>query len=320
MKYVDRKPSKASANYFYGVDVNDKVAVQNEFERLKKQHRIVTIVVIIALAILSIVFFDFLRVNYIGGKPIFAIENKVEHGTMFSGLGYKVLYCDNGERYTESVLYKSCGEIDQNKFSNVLYERLVEYSVDNKMIDKNNLEFLRVNNFLFDEYNDEGGSDYHVNVSFSCNDGTSNCFKTKKEFYDIKDADIYVRFNKFNEVYDIIYFKNSGEQYKKLSEIYEEKIKEYMINNNMINIENLRSYSIKLIENSGRYVFRDNVYPDSYLVEINYLCNDNGNSCVEPFDRQDQEGDFSNLSFYASVFVDMDDNVILVGPKEYLKL
>ena len=59
MKIIDKKPMETPENVFYGIDVNNKVAVEKEFYRLKKQHRNVTIVVIVALLILGIFVFDF---------------------------------------------------------------------------------------------------------------------------------------------------------------------------------------------------------------------------------------------------------------------
>ena len=133
MKIVDKKVDEIPENKFYGVDVNNKQAVEQEFLRLKKQHKTVTIVVIVALLILGIIFFDFCRVNFMDAKPIFAVEEKVERGTLFSGLGYKVLYCNNGDRYVGSVLYKTCVEQDEVEFTNLIYEKLVNYLKDEKL-------------------------------------------------------------------------------------------------------------------------------------------------------------------------------------------
>ena len=75
MNIVNKKPQQTK-NVFYGVDVNDKQAVEKEYKRLQSQHRKITILVIIVLAFLGVVGFDFYRVNFIGGKPIFAVHKK----------------------------------------------------------------------------------------------------------------------------------------------------------------------------------------------------------------------------------------------------
>ena len=56
------------------------------------------------------------------------------------------------------------------------------------------------------------------------------------------------------------------------------------------------------------------------MVEINYMCLDNGNECVHAVDKKDYEGDYSNLIFFASMFVDENGDVKLIGPREYLDL
>lgn len=320
MNIIDKKPQEQQENYFYGVNVNDKEAVQKEFERLQQQHKKVTIVVVVALVILGIIFFDFARVNFIGGKPIFAISSKVENGTLFSGLGYKVLYCDNGERIVGSVLYQTCDEVDEKTFSNVVYKELLDYGYENKILIRDDLKTFTINSVTFDEKNAEGGSDYLVNIKYECKDGTGNCFKTSKEFSDYNNVNLYVAFNKYNEVYNVFHFKSSGVYTEQLTATLVENMKKYMIDNTKLTVDNLRSFTIKLVENHGKYKFRGNEYYDSYLVEVNYMCNDGTNTCVVPFDNQDQEGDFANLSFYTSVFVDVDNNVVLMGPKEYFDL
>ena len=68
------------------------------------------------------------------------------------------------------------------------------------------------------------------------------------------------------------------------------------------------------------YKFRNNTYSDSYLVKIRYMCVDNGNTCVHPLDDTDMEGDFTNLMFYGSMFVNSEGKVLLFGPKEYFDL
>ena len=320
MKIIDKKPMETPENVFYGIDVNNKVAVEKEFYRLKKQHRNVTIVVIVALLILGIFVFDFFRVNYFDAKPILAIEKKVKKGTLFTGLGYNVLYCKNGERYVGSVLYKTCEEPDMIEFSNLIYEKVVDYAVDKKILDKSNLKEFNFVTLTFDENNDKGGSDYLVNITYQCKNDSVTCFKTKKEFFSTENVNLYIRINKYNEVYDIIPFKTTGAYYKSLVESFTESAKLYLIENEKLDEVNLRSFKIKLTENYGKMKFRGTVYADSYLIEINYMCVDNGNECVKAVDKKDYEGDYSNLVFYASMFIDEEGNVSLIGPREYFDL
>ena len=56
------------------------------------------------------------------------------------------------------------------------------------------------------------------------------------------------------------------------------------------------------------------------LVQITYLCNDNSNTCVHALDDNDLDGEFTNLMFYGSMFLDKENNVLLFGPKEYFDL
>ena len=320
MKIIDKKPMETPENVFYGVDVNNKAAVEKEFLRLKKRHRTVTIVAVVALLILGVIVLDFCRVNFYEAKPIFATEESVERGTLFSGIGYKVLYCNNGERYVGSVIYKTCAEQDEVKFTNLIYERLVDYAVENKLLDESKVEEFNVISYIVDEENDEGNSDYFVNISYTCKDGSVTCFKTKKEFYDTTNVNLYVRLNKYNEIYEIVYFKNSGVYYESLVEKYTEELKTYLIENEMMDEANLRDFKLKFVDNNGKYKFRGTTYADSYLIQIDYLCLDDSNTCIEAIDKKDTEGDYANLSFLASMFLDAEGNIVLVGPEEYLDL
>lgn len=320
MRIVDKKPMDTPENIFYGVDVNNKASVEQEFLRLKKRHRKITIAVVIILLILGILVFDFCRVNFFDAKPVFAIEKSVEEGTLFSGIGYKVLYCKNGERYVGSVLYKTCTEETEIDFTNYVYEKLVDYARENKLLDESKLTDFNVISYIVDGDNDEGGSDYLVNLSYTCKNDSVTCFKTDKEYYDANNVSLYVKINKYNEVYGIEYFKDTGVYYEYLVQQYTEKLKEYLINNEKLEEDNLRSFSIKLVDNNGKYKFRGITYADSYLIQVDYLCLDDGNTCVNAIDKKDNEGDFANLTFLASMFVDSEGNIALVGPREYLEL
>lgn len=320
MNIIDKKPRETPANYFYGVNVNDKEAVKEEYEKLRKRHKVITIVVIIAIAVFGVILFDFCRVNFMGSKPLFAVSKKVERGTLFQGIGYKVLYCSNGERYLGSVLYKACDEIDERTFTNVVYEKFVNYSIDNKTLDKDSLKELTINNLDYDEDNEEGGSDYLLDITFTCEDDGNKCLKTEKEYYDPNNIKLIIRINRYNEIYSVVPFKTSGANYENLKKLYTDKAKEYMINNDLMDEDNTHSFSINLVENHGKYKFRGETYADSYLVQIDYSCKDETNTCITPPDNEDLDGDFANLSFYMSMFVDEEDNISLMGSRQYFNL
>lgn len=320
MRIIDKKPADVTENMFYGVNIQDKQAVENEFLRLKKIHRNVTIVTVILLAILSVFIVDFCRVNFFDAKPLLAISKKVDKGTLFTGLGYQVLYCTNGDKYIGSVQFKTCGDVNSVDTSNFVYEQLMNYAREEKLLDEKKLDKVIINSVIVDGVNDEDGSDYLVNLSYQCKDDSVTCFKTPMEYYDTNNVNLYVRFNKYNEVYDIIHFKDNGVYYDTLVTEYTEKIKTYLIENGMYDEENIRNFKLTIVDNSGKYKFRNVTYADSYLIQIDYLCVDNSNTCVKAVDNKDNEGDYANLSFYASMFVDSERNIALVGPREYLEL
>ena len=78
MQPINKQPMETPANNFYGVNVNNKQAVEEEFERLRKRHKTVTVIVIISLLVLGFFIYDYIRVTELDGKPIFVIEEKVE--------------------------------------------------------------------------------------------------------------------------------------------------------------------------------------------------------------------------------------------------
>lgn len=320
MNPINRKPAPKTENIFYGVDANNRQAVEEEYKRLKKQHRNVTILVIVVLIILGAIFFDFARVNMLGGKPIVAISKKVDNGTLFTGLGYKVLYCDDGNKYIGAELYKTCNEPDMKTFDHVVYEKIMEYGEKEKIIDKGTLTNFVINTIEFDENNPEGGSDYILDVSYTCSDSRNKCFRTPKEYNSTDNIKMYVRINKYNEVYSLLAFKDSGKYYDTIRNDYIEKVKAYFKDNELLVEDNLRSFSLSIIDTNGKYKFRGISYADSYLIKIVYNCNDNTNTCVKEFDNKDNEGDYANLSFFASMFLDENNNVMLVGPREYLDI
>ena len=61
----------------------------------------------------------------------------------------------------------------------------------------------------------------------------------------------------------------------------------------ILNIDNLRTLKIELLENKGKYNFDNIVYADLYKIRISYMCLDNANTCVTKI----EDGKGGNLSF-----------------------
>ena len=319
MQPINKQPMETPENKFYGVDVNNKQAVEQEFERLRKRHKLVTVIVIVCLLVIGFFIYDYIRVTELGGKPIFVIEEKVEEGTKFKGLGYEVLYCNNGERYVGPAVFKKCTDEGTVTVDNFVYKKFVDYAVETKMLDKANLDTLEFNLVEYDGSNEEDGGDYHINLKYSCKND-KKCLNLVKEYDNQDNINLYLRLNKFNEVYEIAYFKNSGKYYDSLVELYTNNLKTYLIENGKYDEANVRSFEIELDDNYGMYKFRGTTYSDSYLIKVKYMCLDNGNTCVHALDDNDLDGDFTNLMFYGSMFLDSEGKVLLFGPKEYFDL
>ena len=132
---IVEKKKHDETNMYYGVDLNDKKAVEREFRRRNNIHRLVTLIAIIVMIGLGVVFFDFYRVNFMGGRPLFATYTRVKNGTLFNGLGYSVLYCNNGERHVGAVLYTDCESVDpdSNTFKEVLARSIKSFAEENNM-------------------------------------------------------------------------------------------------------------------------------------------------------------------------------------------
>ena len=354
MQIVEKKKHDET-NLYYGVDLNDKKAVEREFRRRNNIHRLVTLVAILVMLALGVVFFDFCRVNYMGGKPIFAKYTKVKNGTLFEGLGYSVLYCNNGERYVGAVLYNDCESVDPNSssFKEVLARAIKDYAETAKLSKKGTISEVTVHEFYHDEdlvvsnetiedkikkdaekknslFNPNRKkhqesedelqfADYYVDFEVTCKKG-DNCLNLDKEFEDPSHLRVVVRFDWFNEIVEFLYTKETGEHAKRMNEEYSEKIKEYLTSEGKAIPENIRSLNVKFIKTKGKGKFRDTKYAESYLIQIDYLCLDDGNSCITPFDKEDEQGDFSNLSFRATLFLNGDGSIISMGPKEYFDL
>lgn len=296
-------------NYFYGVDTNNRAAVEAEYLKLKKRHKIFTIVAVVVILILGLIFFDFYRVNNDGKKPMFAIKQRIDNGDKYVGIGYTAIYCDNGDTYI-GALNKSCNPVDDGTltFDQMFYNAFMVYAKDKDYIDESNFVKMDFVSVTFDETNKDGFSDYLVDITYVCSDTTANCFHIFKEVGNQNHIQLYVSLNNYNQVYDIKAFKNSGVYYDTLKANYKEKLINYMSVNGLLNKDNLRSFDIEIIDTYGKFNYNDVEYSDSYEVSVTYLCNDNSNTCVTPFEGEE----YSNFSFELAMLLDLEDNVSLV--------
>ena len=294
-------------NYTYGVDTNDKNAVRAEYIRLKRQHRIITFLSIIAIGVLLFFVFDFVRVNMMDQKPILAIKTRVDSGNLYKGVGYKILYCDDGEVYKAVIDDNKCNTIDNSTFEQVFYNALLDYLKTNKLLDELNVIKFDIVNKVLDENFDDGSSDYLVDINYTCIDGGSYCFKTLKEQDDQNNIRLFVSIDSGNKVTDVVTFKNSGLYYEEIRKDYEEKVKNYKLQNDFITEDNLRMFTVKLINNYGRYKYKGTVYNDAYLVSIDYMCFDNTNTCV-----RGEDVDNENLYLEEIMLLDENNEILLM--------
>lgn len=294
-------------NYTYGVDTNDRAAVVAEYKRLKRQHRLVTLLSIIVIGALLFFVFDFVRVNMWNQKPIIAVKTRVDFGDLYRGVGYKILYCDNGDVYKAVVDENKCNSVDNSTFDKVFYNSLVEYLKSQKYYDQYNVASFEIVNKVLDENYDDGSSDYLVDIKYTCLEGGSYCIKTLKEKNDQNNIRLFVNLDKDNKIAEISTFKNSGINYEEIRKDYEEKVKQYKLNNGFIVEDNLRLFTLRLLSNYGRYKYNGTMYADAYLVSIDYMCVDNTNSCVTG-----EEVDGDNLYFEEIMLVDDNNDVVLM--------
>lgn len=308
----DMKP-----NYTYGVNTNDRDAVIKAYKKAKRKHILITLLSFLVIGILLCFVVDFVRVNFMDKKPILAIKEKVDYGTLYKGIGYKALYCDNGDTYKGIIDGKSCSDdFSSNSFKDVFYRNFITYVKDNKLLDETNLVKLEITSITFDEYNDKGGSDYLIDFNYMCIDGTSSCFKKLKETENQLNVRLYVSVNSSNKVYDVKTFKNTGEYYNQLKKEYALKVKDYYINNGKISADRLRLFNVELLRNYGLFKYEGIWYADSYIININYFCSDNSNDCVI---REDIGGENSNLSFDMVMLLDSSNNVSLVKSTDIIE-
>lgn len=313
---IKEKPKPSQKNIMYGVDVQDKEQVRAKYNQLKIRHILITFFVVILFCGLGVIVLDCINVMKNHSKPIFAIKEKIANGYLYRGIGYTALFCDDDSVYI-GASYKDCtGKSDDVvTFENMFNNAFMTYVKDNKIVNESNLEKIELSNIIFDEANSEGGSDYLVNVDIICKDGSSSCFNDIKETNDPNHVRLYVRFNRVNEVYSIVAYKDSGIYYDELCSIYTNKVKKYMIDNGLAVEDNIRSFDVVLDTNYGRFKYKDVMYSDAYKIQIVYLCKDNSNTCVTYV----EEEEFSNLSFSMAMFL-QDGEVALLAKSVVLDL
>ena len=313
---IKEKPKPSQKNIMYGVDVQDKEQVRAKYNQLKIRHILITFFVVILFCGLGVIGLDCINVMKNHSKPIFAIKEKIANGYLYRGIGYTALFCDDDSVYI-GASYKDCtGKSDDVvTFENMFNNAFMTYVKDNKIVNESNLEKIELSNIIFDEANSEGGSDYLVNVDITCKDGSSSCFNDIKETNDPNHVRLYVRFNRVNEVYSIVAYKDSGIYYDELCSIYTNKVKKYMIDNGLAVEDNIRSFDVVLDTNYGRFKYKDVMYSDAYKIQIVYLCKDNSNTCVTYV----EEEEFSNLSFSMAMFL-QDGEVALLAKSVVLDL
>lgn len=317
-KWNNMKPQEAGENIFYGVDVNDKKAVKKEYIKLKFRHYFVTLISIVVLCGLGVLAFEFYRVSVLGQHPLLAVKKRVDNGYMYQGVGYKALYCDDGTKYSYYTPYDSCTNNGKMNYDQILLQSFKEYINDKKIVDESKLVSLDINNYEFDETVTEKRTDvktgeevideynyYLVSLSYSCSDD-NNCLNLGREFINKSDVKVYLKINKENKVSNVEYFRNSGKYYENTVNDLLPKVRQYFLDNNLINNEeDLRMFNLTLKKSYGYYKYDNVYYADSYVATIDYLCYSNGNTCLN-----DQEyASTENMSFDIALFIDEDGNV-----------
>ena len=312
MKYIGNERKNLNPNnenIVYGVNVSDKEAVKKKMAEMRRNKTILTIISFIIIAVAGYIVYDFWNVSFNEGEPVLAIKSDVDSGTKFTGIGYVYIECNNGDIYlNEKDDICNPKEVDEDRtFDDVLHDVLLVYLTESKIINDKFGE-LTINSYNQDSENNNEGYDYFVDLTYTCNDGGYDCFKTLKDKTDKNNLQLYVSLDKTNTVYNVFTFKSKGIQYDKLKEDYKEKVKQYLINNNKYVEDNVRYYDIKLVSNKGKSMFGSTTYEDCYVINISYMCNDNGNTCISAY----EDGENNNLSFKANMFLDKDNEVKLI--------
>ena len=310
---MNKKWQNDNENIMYGVNILDHAAVEKKFKQMKKRKRILTLISLLALAVLGFVIYDFWNVNFNEGMPIVALKESVEFGTEYTGISYNLVVCEDGKRILNDKKGTKCVKSSENEtgenttFKDVLYSALITYLKKEKVVNKD-FKDLTINSFEFDEENDEEGSDYYVDLTYECKDGGSKCFKTLKERTNQNNVLLYVSLDKLNEVVYVDTFKSSGLQYEKLKADYKEKVINYFSETREYQSENVKSFDIELVANKGKYKYLGVVFEDLYEINISYMCVDDGNTCVTRLD----DGNGHNLSFNAYMFLNKDNGIELI--------
>lgn len=312
MKYdykAKKKVNPDNENIVFGVNISDKEAVQKELNRMKTNKIILTILSIIILGIAGVIIYDFYKVSFKEGKPVVALKSEIDMGAKYTGIGYVYIKCNDGKVHLNAK-DDVCNpkESDGNRtFEDVLHDVLIAYLNEEKIINSD-FEDLKINSYERDSDNSNNGYDYYVDLTYTCNNGGSDCFKTLKDKTDRNNIQVYVSLDNTNTVYNVFTFKSRGIQYDRLKEDYKEKVKTYLIQNNKYFEDNVRYYDIKLNSSKGKSKFGSTEYEDCYVITISYMCNDNGNTCITPY----EDGENSNLSFKANMFLNKDNEIGII--------
>ena len=312
MKYDYRKPNPVNpnnVNMVCGVDINDKSAVRKKLFEMKMKKMFFTFLALIILGVSGILLFDFYRVNFKDARPMISLISKVELGTKYKGVGYSYIVCDDGTKHLnkdDDICITPNG--GNRTFKDVLHDILIKYLEENKIVDKK-FDDLVINYYAKDSENEKSGYDYYVEFTYSCKDGKDTCFKTLKEKTNKRDVQLYVSIDNTNLVYNIYTFSTSGEQYNKLKEDYKIKVQNYLISHNWYVEENVRFFDIRLVSNKGKTMFGGVEYEDCYLINISYMCNDNGNTCISGFVSEDN----NNLSYDVYMYLDLQNEIKFLG-------
>ena len=300
-----------NANYFYGVNVNDKRLVKKEYDKLKSQHQKFNILVTIFIALLIIPLGDFILVNFLNFKPVLAIKETVDNGVLYHGIGYNVYICNDGQRYNGSYNNRCTNEF-ANNFISTIHDSLVEYFKDKKITNKN-FEDIDIKNISFDENISKKENDYYINISFKCKKNRI-CYKEIRPTDDPYNIDLYIRINKYNKISSIINFKTSGIRYNQLIEEFKIKMINYYEGRNILDSQKLRNLTLYIQNNYGKLEYNNEVYSNSYLVNVQYMCKQNNNDCI----KYQDEMDYNNLSFEVVVLTDNENNIRHIASKQIL--
>jgi hypothetical protein len=305
MNIIDRKPAETPPNEFYGVNVNDKAAVKKELHRRQYRRFVGNIVFLVVFSLLCVFAFDAIRVTFLEKHPLIYIKENVDGGVLYKGFGYSKLYCHDGKSYPYLNKENKCLKKDRT-FSQAFYSSFYAYAVNNKIIDENNIKTIKLSNIRSDSYNDYSGRDFLVDFSFSCMDDKSTCFKKLKKQKDEFNYLLYVSLDGNNQVQNIFTFKDSGDYYKELKELYLDKVRQYLIDNDYMDEEQTTVFDISLVSNYGKVKYKGEEYYDSYVVKVNFACESSDSSCISYKEFSYDKG----LDFEVAMLVDEDSNVL----------